>query len=258
MKLFKPAFLLLAATGLASTAQAARVTPMSVDLQPSGTRSSARIEVTNNEERQLPMEVRMYKGIIGERGELELQPADDKFLVFPPQTLIAPNGQQVFRIQYLPDAVLTQSEIFYAGVSQIPVQLPNDQSRIQVVMRFNVLVNVVPDGTKPDPVVVSVTPVIRDVPAGPNPKPDETAMKETKETGLEVRIENKGTRYFAAGRAKWSVVGTDAAGKPFSADYSAAEMGEKLGMGIVAPGKARIFFVPTLEKLSGASVTLKP
>lgn len=256
--MFKRALLLLAATGLASTAQAARVTPMSLDLQPTGTRSSARIEVTNNEAKQLPMEVRMYKGIIGERGELELQPADEKFLVFPPQTLIQPNGQQVFRVQYLPDAPPTQSEIYYAAVSQIPVQLPNDQSRIQVVMRFNVLVNVVPDGTKSDASITSVTPLVREIPIGPNEKPEEAAAKDRKEPGLEVRIENKGTRYFAAGRSGWTISGVDGAGKPYSADYSAAKMSEIIGMGVVAPGKARIFFVPTPSKLKdGALVALK-
>lgn len=268
MKLLKCMFLLMAATGLASTAQAARVTPMSLDLQPTGTRSSARIEVTNNEDRQLPIEVRMYKGVIGERGELDLQPADEKFLVFPPQTLIGPNGQQVFRVQYLPDAVPTESEVYYAAVSQIPVQLPADQSRIQVVMRFNVLVNVVPDGTTAAPLITSVTPVVREVPIAPE-KPaavtpageqhTETAAAKTRsEPGIEVRIENKGNRYFAAGRSGWTVSGTDAAGKPYSADYSAAEMSEKIGMGVVAPGRARIFFVPTPGKLnSGASVALK-
>lgn len=268
MKLFKRAVLLLTAAGFASTAQAARVTPMSLDLQPTGTRSSARIEVTNNEDKQLPMEVRMYKGVIGERGELDLQPADEKFLVFPPQTLIGPNGQQVFRVQYLPDAPPMQSEVYYAAVSQVPVQLPADQSRIQVLMRFNVLVNVVPDGTKPDPSVTSVTPIVRETPI-PSDKPvpgtpatdkpaAEAAPKMRSEPGLEVRIENKGNRYFAAGRSGWAITGTDAAGKPYTATLSAAEMSEKIGMGIVAPGKARIFFVPTPEKLgNGASVALK-
>ncbi|GLV24731.1 fimbrial biogenesis chaperone [Sphingobium sp. TomTYG45] len=251
-------FLALASFGMG--AQAARVTPMSVDLEPTGSRSSARLEVTNNEDRQLPMEVRMYRGTIGERGELDLQPADEKFMVFPPQTLMAPNSQQVFRIQYLPDTPPTQSEVYYASISQIPVQLPSDQSRIQVVMRFNVLVNVVPNGTTSDPAVAGITPITREVELGPDEKkPEEKDVKKTRiENGLEVSIENKGTRYFAAGRSGWTIKGTDATGKPYSADYDAAQMGEMIGMGIVAPGRTRIFFVPTPTKLAvGATVTLK-
>jgi fimbrial chaperone protein len=245
--------------GIATNAQAARVTPMALDLEPTGTRSSARIEVTNNEDKQLPVEVRMYKGIIDERGQLDLQPADDDFMVFPPQTLIEPNGQQVFRVQYLPGDVPTQSEVYYASVSQIPVQLPSDQSRIQVVMRFNVLINVVPDGTAPDPHVTSVTPIVQETKLTAQEQtahPEAAAIQ--KQPGIEVRIENKGTRYFAAGRTSWSISGADNAGKPYSEDFTAAKMSELIGMGIVAPGRARIFFVPTPDKLAdGAKVTIK-
>lgn len=246
--------------GIAPAAQAARVTPMALELEPQGTRSTARIEVSNNEDRELPMEVRMYRGTIGEKGELSLEPADDKFMVFPPQTLIAPNGKQVFRVQYLPDGPMSQSEVFYAAVSQIPVQLPAQESRIQVVMRFNVLVNVVPEGTTPDPVVTKVSPVSREVELGPDEKaPEDKDVRKTRiENGLEVRIENKGTRYFPAGRGSWAIAGTDTVGKAYSAEYSGVQMGEMIGMGIVAPGKARIFFVPTPEKLNdGATITLK-
>jgi fimbrial chaperone protein len=261
LKLMKSAALPLALLGgIVPAAHAARVTPMSIELEPQGTRSTSRIEVVNNEDRQLPMEVRMYRGVIAENGELTLEPADDKFMVFPPQTLIAPQGKQVFRIQYLPDGPMTQSEVFYAGVSQIPVQLPAEESRIQVVMRFNVLVNVVPDGTTPDPVVAKVTPVSREVELGPDEKkPEEKDVRKTRvENGLEVRIENKGTRYFPAGRSGWALSGTDSSGKAYSIDYDSIQMGEKIGMGIVAPGKARVFFVPTPEKLAdGATVTLK-
>lgn len=260
LKLMKSVALpLVLLSGFSPAAQAARVTPMSLELEPQGTRSTARIEVANNEDRQLPMEVRMYRGIIAENGELTLEPADDKFMVFPPQTLIAPNGKQVFRVQYLPDGPMSQSEVYYAGIAQIPVDLPAEQSRIQVVMRFNVLINVVPDGTTPDPVVAKVTPVSREVELGPDEKkPEEKDVRKTRvENGLEVRIENKGTRYFAAGRAGWTIAGTDSAGKAFSVDRNATEMGEDIGMAIVAPGKARVFFVPTPDKLAdGATVTL--
>lgn len=250
--------LLVAVAATATAVQAARVTPMALDLEPTGTRSSGRIELTNNEDRQLPMEVRMYKGIIGERGELELEPADEKFLVFPPQTLVGPNAQQVFRIQYLPDEIPTESEVYYAAVSQVPVQLPADQSRIQVVMRFNVLVNVVPDGTEPNPVVAGVTPISRVIEVSPEEAgaTGEAEPQTVTETGLEVRIENNGNRYFAAGRTGWTVTGIDNDGNSYSASYSATQIGETIGMGIVAPGRARIFFVPTPGQLREASVAL--
>ncbi|RJF93374.1 molecular chaperone [Sphingomonas cavernae] len=242
----------------AVAAEAARVTPMAVDLAPTGSQSASRIEVTNNEDRQLPLEVRMYRGAISETGELDLQPADDRFMVFPPQTVIEPRSQQVFRVQYIPDAMPATSEIYYAAVSQVPVPLDPSESRIQVVMRFNVLVNVVPSGTTPDPVVSNVAVVDRDIELPADEKqPAEKQVKRTeKQRGIEVRIENKGTRYFAAGRTGWTIAGADEAGAPVSVNYTDAQMSDLIGMGIVAPGKARKFFVPTEKLLKTGSVTV--
>lgn len=81
-------------------------------------------------------------------------------------------------------------------------------------------------------------------PEGEAPNPDAKA-----ETGLEVRVVNNGTRYFAAGRLGWQITGADKAGQTVIETYQAFDMSEKIGMGIVAPGKARIFFIPMEREL---------
>lgn len=250
--------------------EAARVTPMTMELSPTGRNSSARLEITNSEDRQLPIEVRMFRGIIGERGELELEPADEKFLVFPPQVVVGPNEQQIFRIQYLPDEPLTQSQVYYASVMQIPVALEPDVSRIQVVMRFNVLVNVVPDGSEPEPVVSWARPATIEAPDSEQETPDqvqnddEEASPEIAEVeeaaepvpGIEVRIENQGNRFFAAGRTGWTISGTTETGEAFSDARTASQIGSDIGMGVVPPGGARIFFVPTDQVLQEETITV--
>lgn len=238
---------------------AARVTPMAIDMTPTGRGSVARIEVTNNENRDIPMEVRLYRGVISESGQLDLKPADDRFVAFPPQVVIPANGQQVFRVQYLPDGPLAQSEVFYAAITQLPVETDPTVSKIQLLMRFNVLLNVVPDGTKAEPIVSWVRVADRKAPAAEADLAKKLQSDPTlAERGVDVRIENRGNRYFAAGQADWTIKGTDKAGAPFSKSFTSAEMGEMIGTGVVAPGRARVFFIPLDRQLGeGASVALK-
>src|SRR3546814_12648238 len=74
---------------------------------------------------------------------------------------------------------LATSEIYYMQIRQIPVDIAAGQSQVQIVVNFNVLVNVIPDGVSPEPVVESVHPVVREG-----------------VTGIEVRLANQGTRLF--------------------------------------------------------------
>ena len=74
--------------------------------------------------------------------------------------------------------------------------------------------------------------------------------------GFEVRIENRGTRFFAAGRTPWTVTATDVDGQEYSRSYTASEIGGEIGMGVVPAGGARIFFVPSDRVLQDNSITV--
>jgi fimbrial chaperone protein len=218
----------------------ARVSPMVVNVDPSGRGAVARVTVSNPGQVEFPLEVVMSRGEITEAGELVLTPADEQFLVFPAQARIAANGQQVFRVQYVGEPQLAQSQIYYMSIRQIPVDLGPGTPRVQIVATFNVLVNVVPKGARAEPAVVSVQGVTRD------DKP-----------GLEVRLANKGNSYFSASELSWSISGTTASGTAVRLTPSRAEMANNIGVGVVAPGKTRTFFVPTEQSLTGATVALK-
>ncbi len=236
-------------------AQAARVTPMVTEITPEGTRSVVRLEVTNDEDRDVPFELTMHRGTISETGEVSLVPADERFVVFPPQTVIAANSQQVFRIQFLPAPDVTTSEIYYASISQIPVELEPTDSRIQLLMRFNVLVNLVPSGTQADPVVDYIRFVERERPAGAEAEAAETAANIV-ERGLEVRVSNNGTRYFGAGETGWTIAGRDVSGDTFTEILDERQVRENTGLGIVAPGKSRVFFIPMDRDLDPESLSV--
>lgn len=236
---------------------AARVTPMVADIEPSGSGSTVRLEVSNSEDRAIPFEITMHRGVISETGDVTLEPADDRFIVFPPQTVLQPQGQQVFRIQHIPDETSSQSEIYYASVSQLPVALDEGESRIQMLMRFNVLINVVPRNSQAAPVVEWIKLAEREVSlTEEEAAAAEEGVESKTVSGIEVRISNSGNRYFGAGQTNWTINGTTIDGSSFSQRFSDSEVRTNTGLGIVAPGKARIFFIPLEQKLDPESVDI--
>jgi fimbrial chaperone protein len=231
---------ILAFALISVTAQAARVSPMIVDVSPIGRSSVARIELSNPTQVEFPVEVQMFRGVISEAGELELVPADDRFLVFPAQRVVPPQSQQVFRVQYIGDPEIQASEIYYMQIRQIPVEISTTESQVQVVVNFNILVNVIPDGARPEPVVETIRPAARgDV------------------NGVEVRLLNRGTRYFTAGTVPWQISGTATDGTPVDLRLSALEVSKQIGVGVVAPERARIFFIPTEKPMTAGTIKVK-
>jgi len=242
--MFKRFLMLVAALACVVTpipAQAARVAPMVVELRPSGRLSIARVELSNPEDRPFPVEVRMMRGEVSETGQLTLAPADNDFLIFPAQRIVEPRSQQVFRIQYVGDPNVTQSQVYYASVRQVPVAVTGDQSQVQVVVHFNVLVNVAPAGARAAPVVDSVQ-----------------ATTRNGQAGLQVRLKNDGNRFFLAGLRPWRVTGRAPDGTAFERRIEPAEMARLIGVGLVAPGKARSFFLPVQQPLSDGRIELLP
>jgi fimbrial chaperone protein len=205
---------------------------MIVEVEPSGRASVARVELTNTSQAEFPVEVQMFRGVISEAGELELTAADEQFLLFPTQVVVPARSQQVFRVQYIGDPELAASEVYYLQIRQIPVDITPGQSQVQVVVNYNVLVNVVPSGARPEPFVESARPVVRG-----------------EATGIEVRIANRGTRFFTAGTSPWQVRGTAEDGTVLDVRLPPTEMTRLIGVGVVAPGRARVFFIPTEKPL---------
>lgn len=234
-------------------AEASRVTPMIVELKPTGRDAVARIELTNDAEWDIPYEVQMMRGDISPDGELALTPADEDFIVFPPQAIVEKRSQQVFRVQYVGEDALEESQIFYLSVKQIPVAFEEGENAVQVVINYNVLVNVVPDGSTPVADIRSVAYVEREVSVDglseediPDPVPTEN--------GILIDVGNVGSRYFFAGRSNWSISAKKMNGEAFNLSLDGDEMSQFIGAGVVGPGKNRIFFVPTEEALDTASL----
>lgn len=246
---------LVGAVFLPSEARASRVTPMIVELEPSGPNAVARIELTNDAERDIAYEVQMMLGSISPKGELTLTPADDDFIVFPPQAIVEARSQQVFRVQYVADDTLEQSKIYYLSIKQIPVAFQPGQNQVQVVVNFNVLINVVPDGTEPVAAIRTAEYVEREVSMDGVAEDDIPEIIPI-EKGIALEVANDGSRYFFAGRSDWSISAKTASGEDFQRSFSGIEMSRVIGTGVVAPGASRLFFIPTEEALDNSTLKI--
>ena len=240
-----------------SVGHAARVSPMIVELEPQGRGAVARIELTNDSARGIPYEVQMMRGEISPEGELTLTPADEEFLVFPAQALVESKSQQVFRVQYVGESALGKSEIYYMSIRQIPVEFEPGVSQVQVVVNYNVLTNVVPDGATPEPTIRSADYVTRTVTRTVEAENGDPIATEQQVSGIQVDVGNDGNRYFHAGLSDWKITGTKADGQPFEQAYSGEDLSKIIGVGVVAPGKNRIFLIPSEEPLADGSIAVQ-
>ena len=130
-------FLLVVGVAAAMTVQ-----PVVVDLRMAGRQMSAPVRVENNGPNPLPVEIRIVETDFTPTTVGASDRLSDEVIAFPPQAIIPPGETQVFRLQYVGDPASELSKHYYAEVAQLPVELPEGQSAIQILYNFQVMVNV--------------------------------------------------------------------------------------------------------------------
>src|SRR5262245_20233973 len=216
----------------AHQATAMSVTPIQVEMTSTGGAGRSQITVSNDSNEPLPVEVGIQKMSLEEDGERQLSNAGDNFLVFPPQGMIAPGSSQVFRLQWVGEPVVAQSESYLLSVNQVPVKLPAGKSAVQIVMSFGVIVNVAPPQGAPSLAVVS------------------TGVEADKKTGKRyptITVENPTNIHALLPQSTIAL-----SGGGWSHTMSPIELSEKVGIGLVQPGKKRRFVLP-VEMPAGVS-----
>jgi P pilus assembly chaperone PapD len=129
--------------GVLPPANAYEVVPMRVTLVPAEGRASSTITVNNSRDTELPVEIIVKRRIIAEDGSQSFVPAEDDFIVFPPQVAIPPRASQAFRFEYI-GAPLTDAAVGYViEVAEVPV-VPPGFSGVQFAYNFGVAVYVEP------------------------------------------------------------------------------------------------------------------
>ncbi|MCO8017776.1 hypothetical protein NI456_02765 [Brevundimonas diminuta] len=277
MKAFRPrarwqaaALAFVAAIVLTPVAWAMRVSPMVAELTTSGAGSIARIEVGNAGAAAMPFEAAITRIEFMDDGTLVETPADEDFLVFPPQGLVPVGGRQVVRVQWVGEPNIDTSRAYYLMVRQLPVATDVDKGEadkpnlaVTVLYTMKALLVVAPPGAEPDVHVVSVEPVVipaaepeNNVPQAPQgvepPAPAEV-VEAIDQPGVRVVVGNRGKRYALMSGATWVMEGTGIDGQPFSHRYDGGEISRLIGVGYVAAaGGQRTFTVPTSVPLDPA------
>lgn len=219
-----------------SSLNAMTITPVVIDMTSIGRESTAAINVWNGEARPLPIEIVVFRLELDENAEQERTLAGDEWLVFPPQALIPPGRTQVFRIQWLGEPELPASQSYIFSVNQLPVQLPEGTSAIQLVYNFAVPVSVAP-------------------PAGePQLRLAELSLQRNEEGVVNpvLLVENSGNVHGYLSGATLDLTLRDASGaEVWSTSLQAREVGNLSGLGLIQPGKRRRFVLPVELPESG-------
>ncbi|MDZ3833348.1 MAG: fimbria/pilus periplasmic chaperone [Sphingopyxis sp.] len=229
---------------LASPALAMRVSPMVVEMESRGSGAVARIEVQNINPGKLAFQTRVFRMELGKDGEIIETPADDQFLIFPPQGALPAGGRQVIRLQWVGEAEPATSQAFYVSVEQLPVAFEPGSNeavgaQVQVLYNMRALVVVAPPGAKPDVKAASV----RQLDYQPPAPPGATELPPMQD-GVEVTLRNDGRRHAMMSNFSWQLEGTDREGKWLRVDVSAEELNRAVGTGYVPAQGERSFKLP--------------
>ncbi|MEW4467681.1 fimbria/pilus periplasmic chaperone [Parasphingorhabdus sp. JC815] len=236
--------LLVAALALTTPALAMRVSPMVIEMESRGTDATARIEVQNINPDKLAFETRVFRMEIDAEGEITETPADEDFLIFPPQGVLPAGGRQVVRLQWLGPAEPNTSQAYYVSVEQLPVKLEPSVTdavgaQVQILYNMRALVVVAPPGAKPDVSATKVEQVFYQPPAPPG-----AAEQPEMQDGVAITLTNTGRRHAMMANFGWQLVGTDKDGKWLRVDISPEELTRAVGTGYVPANGERIFRVP--------------
>lgn len=246
-KLLAALLMVVAALSASSAAFAMRLSPMIVEMGTSGAGGVARIELQNLNPAKLPYEVRVTRIDYHNDGTITETPADDDFLIFPPQGVLLANARQVIRVQWVGPA-LDSSRAYYVAVDQLPVPLDAPQApgeapaaQLQIIYHMKALVVVSPPNATPNvsPVEAHAAPyqpkaVLPNQPP-PSPVP-----------GISVTLRNTGKRHAMMGGLVWVVSGTGQDGKPLQVVYTLEQLNALIGSGYIGPvGAERTYSLPT-------------
>ncbi len=243
---------------VAAKVHAMRVSPMVIELELSGGRAVGRIEVQNLNKGKLTFETRVTRLNFDSDGTPVETPADEDFLVFPPQGGLPENARQAIRLQWVGPTDIKSSQAYYVAVRQLPVVLTPEElakapAQIQVVYHMKALVVVSPRNAKPNVSAAAAKAIMIQPPAEkkggalPQPVP-----------GVEVTLQNSGNRHAMMAGIKWQLEGKDKAGKPLRIVLTQDDLNKTVGTGYIAAlGGKRTFRIPLTVEFGPAPISVK-
>lgn len=144
VKIFQVGFSLVL-LALSSQILAYQVQPMIAEIKSLGKHSSITFRAVNPDSFDVPVEVVVYKRLLDHDNKETLVPAEDDFLIFPPQTEIPAKGFQVFRAKYIGEPVIDKTVTYRIVFKQLSVNDNAKMSQVNVVFNLATLIFVSPE-----------------------------------------------------------------------------------------------------------------
>ena len=225
--------------GFGTAVYAMTVQPVVVNLTTAGPGMSRVITVENTFANPLPIEMRIQELALDENGVRQTGQDPGDLLVFPQQALIQPGQTQTFRVQYVGNPDLARSKHYYVTVAQLPVQLPQGQSAIQILYNFQVLVSVSPQGARPAFAV----------------QRSEVGHNEAGKPVPVITITNNSPAHGYLSNGRLRIVQKDASGREvFRQTLSGPEIQQTIGFGLIGAGQTRRVQVPIELPADGGTI----
>jgi P pilus assembly chaperone PapD len=232
--------LVLASLGIATTAVLAMtVQPVVINLTTAGRGMSQTVTVENTFANPLPVEIRIQELTLTQDGVQGTGTDPGDILVFPTQAMIQPGQTQTFRVQYVGNPDLARSKHYYVTVAQLPVQMPQGQSAIQILYNFQVLVSVSPTGATPA-ITVQSAEVARNAAGRPVPA---------------ITVTNSSTAHGYLSNGRLRIIQRDGSGREvFRRTLPGPELQQTIGFGLIGAGQTRRMVIPIELPTDGGSV----
>jgi fimbrial chaperone protein len=96
--------------------------PISREFSPSGSGAVQSYEVVNGGKDPIAIEVAVLTRTLDAAGLETNAPAEDDFLVYPPQFIVAPGKRQTVRVSWLGEPAIAQELAFRLLVAQLPIE----------------------------------------------------------------------------------------------------------------------------------------
>lgn len=127
------------------------VSPMYLELEDKGRNSQGSYTIINPEEYPIAVEANVFRMERGSDNVETLTPADDEFLVLPPQAIVNAEQSQLFRVRYIPKMPLNKTRTYRVIFTQLELEDEQDEgSNVSMVIEFATLVFISPTGSTPE------------------------------------------------------------------------------------------------------------
>jgi fimbrial chaperone protein len=150
-------------------AQAFKLIPLSRVFAPTGPNAIQSYEIENTTGKPLAVELNIVKREMSLQGMDKLIPANDDFMIYPPQVLLQPGENQTVRVTWLGDPKPTQELAYRLIAEQLPINLttntgtfPDSKSgfstNIKIKMRYQGSIYIRPSQAQPNVIIEQIEP----------------------------------------------------------------------------------------------------